>query len=85
MSAAAGAARVVVVRLAKGEHGRAVAAQHGAEDGEREERDEARRALFGAGLGFEEIHQVKWVTFGARSAGQKTIRPGSVRSGRSVA
>ena len=71
LRAAAGAARVVVVRLAKGEDGRAVAAQYGAEDGECEERDEAGRALFGAGLGFEEIHQVKSVTFGARSADQK--------------
>ncbi len=27
-----------------------------AEDGEREERNEPRRALFRAGLGFEEVH-----------------------------
>jgi len=43
--------------LGGGPDGAEVAGGDSAEDGEREERDEPRRALLGAGLGFEEIHQ----------------------------
>jgi hypothetical protein len=50
------AAWVVVLGLAEGYDGGEVAGENGAEEREGEERDEAGRVLFGAGLGFEEVH-----------------------------